>query len=289
MKLALIQTKIKKTPEENLMHAKEMLKKAAEANVDMAVFPEMFACPYNNHAFVQFAMEPNSPFLTEIKHLASQLGIYIVAGSIPEKSKNNIYNTSFVFDPEGKTIAKHRKIHLFDIDIEGGQRFMESDTLTAGDTFTTFSTPWGKIGLMICYDIRFPELARILALEGAKGILVPGAFNMTTGPAHWELSFRARALDNQVFMAGVAPARDTTSSYIAWGHTISTNPWGEVIAQLDEKEGIAFVEWDMDELEKVRQQLPLLKHRRTDLYLLQTEGESETNFKLQTKQNESLR
>lgn len=266
MKLALIQMKVKSTPEENLMEAKKMLAKAAKENVDIAVFPEMFACPYDNSCFPRFAMDKDSPFLTEIGNAALEYGIYIVAGSVPEKLKNKIYNTSFVFDPKGRRVEKHRKIHLFDINVEGGQRFMESDVLSPGGDLTLFDTPWGKIGLMICYDIRFPELARLLALKGAKGIIVPAAFNMTTGPAHWELSFRARALDNQVFMAGVAPARDTNSSYVAWGHSISTDPWGNVLTQLDEKEGIAFVEWDMEKLEKVRRELPLLKHRRNNLY-----------------------
>ncbi len=268
MKLALIQMQVKSTPEENLINAKALLEKAVAEKIDIAVFPEMFACPYDNRCFPQFAMDSDGPFLTELKNLALAYGIYIVAGSVPEKFEASIYNTSFVFDPKGETVARHRKMHLFDINVEGGQRFMESDVLTPGENFTTFDTPWGKLGLMICYDIRFPELARLLALQGAKGIIVPAAFNMTTGPAHWELSFRARALDNQLYMAGVAPARDTTASYIAWGHTISTDPWGRVLSQLEEKEEIAFVEWDFDYLEKVRRELPLLKHRRTDLYRL---------------------
>lgn len=266
MKLALIQMKIKNTPEENLVEAKKMLAKAAKENIGIAVFPEMFACPYDNSCFPRFAMDKDDPFLTEMGNAALEYGIYIVAGSVPEKFKKKIYNTSFVFDPKGRRVERHRKMHLFDIDVEGGQRFMESDVLSPGEEFTTFDTPWGKLGLMICYDIRFPELARLLALKGAKGIIVPAAFNMTTGPAHWELSFRARALDNQVFMAGVAPARDVNSSYVAWGHTISTDPWGRILTQMDEKEGIAFVEWDMELLDKVRKELPLLKHRRKDLY-----------------------
>ncbi|NCC16184.1 MAG: carbon-nitrogen hydrolase family protein [Clostridia bacterium] len=268
MKLALIQMQVKSTPEENLVKAKTLLAKAVKEKIDIAVFPEMFACPYDNSCFPRFAMDKDDPFLKEIGALALEYGIYIVAGSVPEKFKNKIYNTSFVFDPKGRRVERHRKMHLFDIDVEGGQRFMESDVLTPGEDFTTFHTPWGKLGLMICYDIRFPELARLLALHGAKGIIVPAAFNMTTGPAHWELSFRARALDNQVYMAGVAPARDTTASYVAWGHTISTDPWGTVLTQLEEKEDIAFVEWDMEKLEKVRRELPLLKHRRRDLYHL---------------------
>ncbi|WP_313529892.1 carbon-nitrogen hydrolase family protein [Anaerotignum sp.] len=279
MKLALIQMKTQNTPEENLVEAKKMLDKAAKESVDIAVFPEMFACPYDNSCFPRFAMDKNDPFLMEIGNAALEYGIYIVAGSVPEKCNDKIYNTSFVFDPKGHRIARHRKIHLFDIDVEGGQRFMESDVLSPGQDFTTFDTPWGKIGLMICYDIRFPEVARLLALQGANGIIVPAAFNMTTGPAHWEFSFRARALDNQVFMAGVAPARDTTAPYVAWGHTISTDPWGTILTQMDENEGIAFVEWEMEKLDKVRRELPLLKHRRTDLYRLTDISSSSEVFK----------
>ena len=114
---------------------------------------------------------------------------------MPEKdAEGNVYNTSYIFDREGKQIGKHRKVYLFDIDVKGGQTFKESDTLTAGDSDTVFDTEFGKIGVMLCFDIRFPELSRMMVNDGAKVIFVPAAFNMTTGPAHWELSFRTRAL-----------------------------------------------------------------------------------------------
>lgn len=145
---------------------------------------------------------------------------------------------------------------------------MESETLTAGDSLTTFDTPWGKMGLCICYDIRFPEWMRLMALEGAKAVFIPAAFNMTTGPAHWELSFRARALDNQIYLFGCAPARDMDASYHSWGNSIATNPWGEVMAQLDETEGILFAHADFEREDAIRDQLPLLRHRRVDLYEL---------------------
>lgn len=112
-----------------------------------------------------------------------------------------IYNTCYVFDQQGTQQAKHRKVHLFDIDVAGGQRFFESDTLSPGRQYTLVDTPFGKVGVAICFDVRFAELFRILALEGARLVVVPAAFNMTTGPAHWELLFRARALDNQCFVA----------------------------------------------------------------------------------------
>ena len=266
MKLSLLQMKTAATPEENIVKIKAMLKQAKAEGADMAMLPEMCCCPYENSAFVKYAMPWNSPFLTEIAETAKELGLYVVGGSVPLASEGKIYNASFVYNDKGDCIAKHRKTHLFDINVPGGQYFMESDTFTAGKDVTTFNTPWGKFGLIICYDIRFPELSRLLALEGVNAILVPAAFNMTTGPAHWELSFRMRALDNQVFMAGCAPARDMASSYTAWGHSIVTDPWGSVIDQMDETEGILTVELDFSRVDTVRQQLPLLKHRRVDLY-----------------------
>ena len=266
MKISLLQMKTLETPEENMVKIREMLQQAKAAGADIAVLPEMCCCPYENSAFVKYAMPYNSPFLTGIAEMAKELGLYVVAGSVPLASDDKIYNASFVYNDKGECIAKHRKTHLFDINVPGGQYFMESDTFTAGKDVTTFLTPWGKMGLIICYDIRFPELSRLLALEGVQGIFVPAAFNMTTGPAHWEMSFRMRALDNQVFMAGCAPARDLESSYTAWGHSISTDPWGAILGQMDETEGILTVEWDMERVETVRQQLPLLKHRRTDMY-----------------------
>ena len=266
MKVSLLQMKTAATPAENIIKIKKMLKQAKAEGADMAVLPEMCCCPYENSAFVEFAMKWDDPFLTEIAGAAKELGLYVVAGSIPLLSEGKIYNASFVYNDKGECIAKHRKTHLFDINVEGGQYFMESDTFTAGKDVTAFNTPWGKFGLIICYDIRFPELSRLLSLEGVQAIFVPAAFNMTTGPAHWELSFRMRALDNQVFMVGCAPARDMESSYTAWGHSMVTDPWGAVVGQMDETEGILTVELDMDRVKTVRQQLPLLEHFRADMY-----------------------
>ena len=210
MKVALLQLKTLPTPEENLEKIKQMLVQAKQEGADLAVLPEMCCCPYENSAFVRYAMPENAPFLQGIAEMAGALGLYVVAGSVPLAADGRIYNAAFVYDNKGSCIARHRKTHLFDI--------------------------------------------------------VPAAFNMTTGPAHWEMSFRMRALDNQVFLAGCAPARDLQSSYTAWGHSIVTDPWGSVVAELDENEGILTAELDFARLEQVRAELPLLKHRRTDCY-----------------------
>jgi predicted amidohydrolase len=159
-----------------------------------------------------------------------------------------------------------KKAHLFDVELKEGLVFRESDVLSRGDGITVVDTGFGRIGVAICYDIRFPEVARIMALQGAKVMVVPAAFNMITGPAHWEVTLRTRALDNQLYVAGAAPARDEQASYVAYGHSMLVDPWGRVVESLDEKEGIIIAEIDQDRLEQVRNELPLLKHRRTDLY-----------------------
>ena len=152
-------------------------------------------------------------------HGAGQ-GIWLVGGSLPELEGDRVYNTSYVFDPEGRQVAKHRKMHLFDIDVAGGQSFRESATLSPGEQVTVFDTPWGRMGLCICFDLRFEELCRLMVLEGARVLLAPAAFNMTTGPAHWELLLRQRAVDNQCFPW--ARPRRGTSGRPTWRGDI---PW----------------------------------------------------------------
>ena len=269
MRIIALQTKVHLDKKENLRQLLPLVERAAAQGADLVTLGEMFNCPYQNESFPLFAEEEGGECWTFCSDLARKHKVYLSAGSMPERDDaGSIYNTAYVFDREGRQIAKHRKMHLFDIDVEGGQHFMESDTLSPGNAVTVFDTEFGKMGLCICYDFRFPELARLMALRGAKLLLVPAAFNMTTGPAHWELLFRQRAVDNQCFVIGTSPARDLTASYTAWGHTIAADPWGRVLQQLDEKEGSLIADVDLGEADHIRQQLPLLKHRRTDLYEL---------------------
>ena len=284
MKLALIQIAAQTEKEASLQLAESYIRKAAAEGADLAVLPEMFCCPYSTENFPVYAESENGMCRTRMAAAARENRVFLVAGSMPElDSDGRVYNTSYVFDREGKQIAKHRKVHLFDINVEGGQYFRESDTLSAGDQITTFeiettefensgkssascSSPL-RCGLMICYDIRFPEFAMKMAQKGASLIIVPAAFNMTTGPAHWELLFRARALDDQVFMAGCSQARNAEAGgYISYGHSIVVSPWGEVLAQMDEREGMIIQEIDLSVPDRIREQLPVLKQRRTDLY-----------------------
>jgi predicted amidohydrolase len=251
----------------NLKKAGSLIADSADHNADFIVLPEMFNCPYSNDKFVEYGEnEHDSCTLNTISQLAESYNVYILAGSIPEREGDKLYNTSYLFDKTGSIIAKHRKMHLFDIDVKGRITFKESDVLTAGDDFTIADTDFGRIGIGICYDVRFVELARIMAEKGAEILFYPGAFNQTTGPAHWELLFRSRALDNQVFCIGVAPALNIDASYHSYGHSIAANPWGEVIAQAGEKEELVICEIDLSEIKKVREELPVLKNKRKDLY-----------------------
>ena len=269
IKIAAIQMPTVADKMENVRTVKTYLEKIKDENPDFVILPEMFCCPYQTENFPIYAEKEGGPVWQQLSGYAKQYGIYLIGGSMPEKdAEGNVYNTSYIFDREGKQIGKHRKVHLFDIDVKGGQTFKESDTLTAGDSDTVFDTEFGKMGVMLCFDIRFPELSRMMVNDGAKVIFVPAAFNMTTGPAHWELSFRTRALDNQIYMVGCAPARDVSAGYISWGHSIVTDPWGRVTDMLDEKKGILLAELDMDYEEQVREELPLLKSRRKDIYQL---------------------
>jgi predicted amidohydrolase len=269
LKAALVQMAVSGDKEANLATAAAYAAKAAEAGADLVILPEMFNCPYSNDSFPAYAEPEGGESHQFLSELAKGLGIWLVAGSIPERTVDGkLRNTSFVFDRLGRQVAKHSKMHLFDIDVEGGQKFKESDTLTPGSSVTVFETEFCRIGLAICYDLRFPELARLMVDEGAKILVIPAAFNMTTGPAHWEVLFRNRALDNQAYVLGVAPARDPEGPYVSYGHSLAVSPWGDVLTMMEAAPGMVMVELDLDYVDKVRRELPLLQHRRKDVYTL---------------------
>ncbi|KAL9224230.1 hypothetical protein vseg_000290 [Gypsophila vaccaria] len=201
-----------------------------------------------------------------LSDVSRSLKITIVGGSIPERVGDRIYNTCCVVGTDGRLKAKHRKIHLFDIDIPGKMTFKESKTLTAGDTPTVVDTDVGRIGIGICYDIQFQELSAIYAARGAYLLCYPGAFSMTTGPLHWDLSQRSRAADNQLFVATCSPARDTNAGYVAWGHSSLIGPFGEVLATTEHEEAVVVAEIDYSLVEQRRMYLPVINQRRGDLY-----------------------
>ena len=268
MKLGLYQSPVSADKDENLRRAARGVRALAARGAELVLLPEMWCCPYRTDAFPVYAEAADGPLNGALSALARETGVWLAAGSVPEKDGGRVYNTAYVFAPDGGLAARHRKMHLFDIDVAGGQRFFESETLTAGDDITTFETPWGVFGLCVCYDLRFPELFRLMALRGARCVLTPAAFNMTTGPLHWDTLFRQRAADNQLFTVGCAPARDPAGPYVSYAHSMVASPWGRVLFRAGTRPQKALVELDFSETDAVRAQLPMLRQRRTDVYEL---------------------
>ncbi len=258
IKLGLCQMSVSDNKNDNLEKALSMLEECCRQGADIAILPEMFNCPYDTKLFPLYAETmKNSQTLSVISQAAKYNNMYITAGTIPESSNGCIYNTSIMFDRQGNIIAKHRKVHLFDVKVRDGIEFRESDVLKAGTKVTVAETEFGRVGLAICFDMRFTELYSEMTKSGAKIIITPASFNMTTGPAHWELIVRSRALDNQVFHAAVSSARNTTADYVSYGNSMVCDPWGSVISRADEKEGIMIADIDLNMINSVRSQIPV--------------------------------
>jgi len=275
-RLACVQMRVSADKQANLMRASNLVAKAvSEHGAQMVVLPECFNCPYSNASFPEYAESlpgPGESTSSETANLLSDVAkrnnIWLIGGSCPEKFEDRLYNTCLIFNPEGQVVAKHRKIHLFNIDIPGGIRFMESETLTGGDDLTVFDTQYCKVGVGICYDMRFGDYAEICQQKGAQIMIYPGAFNTTTGPLHWELLQRGRAVDNQMWVATASPARDPDFSYQAWGHSSIVDPWGKVVSTTGHNEDIVVADIDLEQVAKIRKNIPILKQKRTDLYKL---------------------
>lgn len=288
LKLALVQLASGSDKAVNLSHARTKVLEAAKAGASLIVLPECFNSPYGTQYFPKYAetllpsppTKEQSPSFHALSALASEAKSYLVGGSIPElePGTNKYYNTSLVFSPTGALIGTHRKTHLFDIDIPGKIRFKESEVLSPGNKLTIVDLPeYGKIGLAICYDIRFPEAAMIAARQGAFLLVYPGAFNLTTGPLHWQLLGRARAVDNQVYVAMCSPARDMSATYHAFGHSLVANPNAEILTEAGENEEIVYADLDNDTIENTRKGIPIYTQRRFDLYTDVSQGAKNDN------------
>lgn len=264
MKIAICQLDISRDKTENLKQAEEMIIEASKTAA-LIVLPEMFNCPYNAKTFHKYAEEEFGETSQWLAKLSKSLEITLIGGSIPELEDGKMYNTSYSYH-KGQLVGKHRKAHLFDVDIKGGITFKESSVLEAGDQATVFKAGDLTIGVAICYDMRFPELMRTMVDSGAEVIIIPAAFNTITGPAHWHVTARARAIDNQVYFAVASPARSKVLSYKAYGHSLLVNPWGEILCEAEENQMIIYGDIDLDYVKKVRAELPLLQHRKSEIY-----------------------
>lgn len=263
-KLAICQNKPGYDKNKNVEKAVCMITKAAKNNAKLVILPEIFYIPYEM-GLIKIIAEENKETLTKLQDTAKKNKIFLCTGSIAEKKDNKFYNKSYLINPDGKIIYQYSKSHLFDVNLSD-LKVQESKVFTPGYDLSVISTELAKIGILICYDIRFPETARKLALLGTELILVPAAFNNITGPAHWHIVFRARAVENQVYIAAASPARNNKSKYKAFGHSLIVDPWGKIISEAGVKEKIIYAEINPEVLTKTRARLPLLKHRREDLY-----------------------
>ena len=268
IKIATIQFRVAADKNENISHLAELIDSGHIRGADILVLPEMWNCPYKAKLFPLYAEPEGGETWKAMSETARKSNAYLVGGSVPEvDNEGHVYNTCYVFNRNGEQIGKHRKVHLFDVNF-GEKAFHESDTLTGGDSFDTFETEWGKIGVNICFDVRFPEGMRLQALAGAKIIFVPAAFMMNTGEAHWNMNMRMRAVENQVFLVADAPMRDKSLGYEAWAHSMVIDPWGNVLTDMGIDEGVAVTEIDFDFTDRVKKELPLMSARRTDIYEL---------------------
>jgi predicted amidohydrolase len=207
--------------------------------------------------------ESGDPALPAFAALAQELGVWLLIGSLAIKvSPTHTANRSFLIGPDGAILARYDKIHLFDVDLPSGETYRESNTVAAGDEAVVASLAWGRIGLSICYDLRFPHLYRTLAKAGAEILAVPSAFTETTGTAHWHVLLRARAIENGCFVMAPAQGGDHANGRKTYGHSLIIGPWGDILAEGGRQPGVVMAEIDLAEVAKVRGRLPSLMHDR---------------------------
>lgn len=267
MKIGLAQLNSRDDKERNLACAEAAIDRLVAQGADLVVLPEM-ANFLSSDAENALAAEPvPGPSTERLRAKAREHGVFLHLGSVVESRGGRLYNTSVVFDRAGEEVARYSKIHLFDVELPGGKVYRESAAITPGDQVTTFECEGLTVGLAICYDLRFPELFRALADRGAHLLLVAAAFTLTTGKDQWEPLLRARAIENGCYVAACGQWGPSPPSNQCYGHSMVVDPWGMIAAQCHEGEGTLVVELDMDYLLAVRTRLPVLAHRRKDLFV----------------------
>ena len=229
-----------------------------------AIMPEMFQTPYETPIMAERAEAADGPSLSRVRGLAARHRLTVVAGTFAERHEGRIYNASYVLGLDGAVLGVHRKIHLFDIDLPE-VHVVESSVLAAGDRPLVLTTPFGRLGVAVCYDVRFPDVFRYFQRHDVELVALPAAFSITTGSAHWHVLMRARAIDYQVFMAAASPAPTPGAAYRAYGHSLVVGPFGEILAEAGESEETLVIDLPAARLETVRRQMPLRRHQRPEL------------------------
>lgn len=249
----------------NLARATELVEEAAGRGARLVVLPEFFNCLGHFQNIVGSAEALDGPTARAMSELASRLEIVLVAGSLCEKSDDprRGFNTSLTFGPQGDLLGCYRKTHLFDVDVPGEVTVTESDWVVPGEEIVCAETPLGKLGLATCYDLRFPELFRLLGQQGMEFLALPSAFAQATGRVHWEVLLRARAIENQVYLIAADQYGMHTPNFTSYGCSMIVDPWGTILASAEEKgDAVVLAEIDLGQMAQVRRNLPALRHRR---------------------------
>jgi predicted amidohydrolase len=251
----------------NLATAERLVTEAAAAGARLVGLPENFAYlggDRDHKLGLAERLESPGPILTQMAALARSTRVHLLLGGFPEVSADagRIHNTAVLLDPQGQLASAYRKVHLFDVDLGGGARFRESDVVAPGQDVVVAELPWGGLGLSVCYDLRFPELYRRLAQKGARVLAVPAAFTAETGKDHWHVLLRARAIENQAYVLAPAQFGGHGGNRASYGHALIVDPWGVVLAESGNHEGVAVADLDFSYQDQVRAKLPCLQHRR---------------------------
>lgn len=260
--------------DQNLADARELLEAASEKGATAAVLPENFAVLSTRQMLDRGVDErtPEGPIRSFLAEQARRLGLWIIGGSVPIAARpdgtaltERVRASCLVFNDQGEQVARYDKIHLFDAQVEDAQgRYRESDTFEPGEEVATVDTPFGRLGLAICYDLRFPELFRMLREEGAEWITLPSAFTYQTGAAHWHPLVRARAIENQVWMVAAGQGGEHDSKRRTYGHSMIVDPWGSMTVEVSEGMTLALGELDQQRLVMTRERMPVWSHRRLE-------------------------
>lgn len=263
--VACVQTNTTRDPLENIERVSPMIREAKERGAQLVTTPEIVGMlePKRDLALAKAKPEESHEVLAAFRGLAAELGIWLLVGSISIKvSDDKLANRSFLIDDRGQIVARYSKIHMFDVQVGDGQTYRESNTYQAGGEAVIAETPWGRMGLTICYDIRFPYLYRALAHAGAEVIFAPAAFTKVTGEAHWHVLQRARAIETGCYIVSSAQTGEHAEGRRTYGHSVIVGPWGEVLADAGEDVGVITAEIDLARVAEARGKVPSLTHDR---------------------------